>query len=407
VFMTPLLAAALLEPLHGRRKGWIGDGGLLFLLTMVLFYLKITFALVGILTLILAAIWVPKNRRSCLTALALMAIVLGIITLSGPLMSAYLSDLHRASLAAPFAGQNYDSFRMIKLKEELQSRWFELLVPICFAVWLGRSAHSAEERATGNRILLICMIATGGSIGLSWQNHENAMPSQIIAMAIAFAAMWSRQVRREQDMPIGSRTPSSGWSPVILAGVIFAFIAGTGILNDTRGIILHTAKTMLNMVQPVATLSPYLQGLTVPVDTTPGVIGDVLSGKISPALYNEKSKTSWHNDVSTILDDGWRLYQANKPGQPRIVTLYSAPLMTVTTGTTPPRHMAAWLDVERMVGPRSPIVPERDFVDVNVVMVFKLYDHDELLGMVQDYLKANFHIAGETPIWQMWVRNGE
>jgi hypothetical protein len=232
------------------------------------------------------------------------------------------------------------------------------------------------------------------------------MPSQIIAMAIVFAAMWSRQVRREQDIPLGSRTQASGWSPVVLAGVIFAFIAGMSILNDGRGIILHTTKTALNLVQPVATLSPYLQGLTVPVDSTPGVIGDVLSGKLSPALYNEKSHTSWHNDVSTILDDGWRLYQANKPAQPRIVTLYSAPLMTVTTGTTPPRHMAAWLDMERTIGPRSPIIPERDFADVNVVMIFKIYDNEELFGMVQDYLKSNFHIAGETPIWRMLVRNG-
>jgi hypothetical protein len=107
------------------------------------------------------------------------------------------------------------------------------------------------------------------------------------------------------------------------------------------------------------------------------------------------------------MDNGWQLFQAHTPHAARIATLYSAPLMTPLTGTTPPRHMAAWMDVERTVGPRSPLVPERDLVDTNVVMVFKLYNHDLLFDMIKDYLAANFHIAGETPIWQMWVRNGE
>jgi hypothetical protein len=405
VLMMPVLAAALLEPLRGRHTGWIGQAILLFCLIMALFYLKITFALVAVLTLFCAIVWVPQNRRSCMAALLLLGITIAIISASGPLMAAYFDDLHRASLASPLFMDASDPFRLIKLKLVLESQWFVLIAPICFAIWLGRSSHSDEERSTGNRILLVCMIASGGNIGLSWQNHENAMPSQIIAMAIVFAAMWNRQLYREQDIPLSDRRHPSSWSPVILAGLFMLFIAATNIIGNGRSIILHTVKTTAHLVQPVSTTSPYVQGLTVPVDNKPGAIGDVLSGKIDPALYSAKSRVSWHNDLATVFDDGWRLYQANKPQQPRIVTLVSAPVMTVITGTAPPRHMAAWMDMDRTVSTKAPIMPERDFADVNVVMVLKIQDDNELFDMVRDYLAHNFHVAGETPIWQMWVRN--
>lgn len=406
VFMIPVLAAAFLEPMHGKRKGWIGNSLLLFAIVLSLFYLKMTFALVAGASLVVAAATVPSNRRSCITALVLCAIAIGIISVSSGLTVAYIKDIHRAALATPTVGEAYDPFRLDKLKVDLSTEWFALSMPLCFAVWLSRTAYTAAERQAGNRTLLICMIVAGGSIALAWQNHEHSMPSQIVAMSIVFAAMRNRQMRREQNIPASDRQGPSGWSPIILAGVFFIFIATVSILTSSRAIILHTAKTALNLVQPVATLSPYLQGLSVPIDTMPGVIDDVLAGKIDPALYSEKAHFSWHNDVSAIFDNGWRLIQNNKPSNARIVTLYSAPLMTVATGTTPPRHMAAWMDLERTVGARSPIKPEQDFVDANVVMIFKLYNHDILFSMVRDYLKSNFHVAGETPIWQMWVRNG-
>jgi len=406
VLITPVLVCCLLEPLPGRHKGWIGDALLLAAFSLMLVYLKVTFALVALGTIALAAVLVPRNRRSCLMALAIIGVVIAIAFASGSLMPAYLADLHRASLAAPITGENYDPFRLDKLKADLTLESFALLAPICFAVWLGRSAHTDIERNTGNRVLLLCMIVTGGSIALAWQNHEHAMPSQIVAMAVVFAAMWSRQVRREQDVPLGERTSSYGWTPIILAGMIFAFLAVTSIFSSGRAILTHTFRTVFNLDQPAAILSPYLQGLTLPKDTMPGVIGDVLTGKIDPALYSDRAHESWHNDVSAVLDNGWQLFQDHKPENPRIVTIFSAPLMTVATGTVPPLHMAAWMDIERTFGPRSPIVPEHDFSDTNVVMVFKLYNHDKLFEMVHGYLEANFHIAGETPIWQMWVRNG-
>ncbi|HVJ40076.1 MAG TPA: hypothetical protein VM639_01215 [Dongiaceae bacterium] len=405
VLMTPLVAACLLEPLQHRKGRWITDAILLFLLALALFYLKMTFALVAIVTILLGIVLVPANRRSCFVAGVLLAATLSVIWWSGPLMAAYFSDLHRTSLASPISAQSYDPFRLVNLKTTLSSEWFALLAPLCFAVWLGRSSQTLEERRSGNRTLLVCMIATGGSLGLAWQNHEHAIPSQVVAMAIVFAAIWKRQMRREQaaTRPLLGSTDRPA---VILAGLVLTFIAGCTVLNSGRGIVLHTVKTAFNLGQPASTLSPILQGLTVPIDPTPGIIGDVLAGKIDPALYSVKSLTSWHNDIAGVLDDGYKLFEANKPNTPRIVTLYSAPLMTVATKTMPPRHMAAWMDYERTFGPRSPIMPEKDFSDANVVMVLKIYDHEKLFSMVSDYLHANFHIAGETPVWQMWVRNG-
>lgn len=406
VFITPFLAACLLErPKERAGRGWLGDAILLFLLFLILFYLKMTFALVAGLTLALAALLVPGNRRSCLAAIAFIVVTLAIIWVSGPLMGAYWSDLHRASLASPISGDEYDPFRFSNLKAALTMEWFVLLAPICFAFWLGRTALNPTERRDGNRVLLICMIAAGGSIGLAWQNHEHSMPSQVIAMAIAFAAIWQRQMQRDRSISINGGMLGN-WAPVILAALFFVFVTGVNIINSGRGIILHAARTTFDTAQPVATKSPYLEGLVVPVDTPAGVVADVLAGKLNAALYSVKSRSSWHNDLATILDDGWSLFQAHKPQDPKIVTLYSAPLMTVATKTEPPRHMAAWMDYERTFGARAPIVPERDFIDANVVMIFQLYDHEKLLDMVSDYLHANFHVVGETPIWQMWVRNG-
>lgn len=405
VLMTPVAAISLLEPLRERKGRGMTDAFLLFLLVLALFYLKITFAAVAILTLALAIVLVPANRRSCLIAGGLLLLSIGLIWSTGPLMAAYFADLHRTSLASPLTAQSIDPFRLINLKSALSGEWFAFFAPICFAVWLGRSSQTLEERRSGNRTLLVCMIATGGSLGLAWQNHEHAVPSQIVAMAISFAAIWKRQMRREQTVIMPART-STDRSAIILAGLVLVFIAGGTIFNSGRGIVLHTAKTVFNMGQPASMLSPAIQGMIVPVDPTPGIIDDVLAGKIEPALYSLKSMTSWHNDIATTLDDGYKLFQANKPDDPRIVTLYSAPLMTVATQTMPPRHMAAWMDYERTFGPRSPIVPERDFSDANVVMVLKIYDHEKLFDMVADYLRANFHVVGETPIWQMWVRNG-
>ncbi len=404
--MIPVLAACLLEAQIVRRRAWITDAILLAAIVTALFYLKITFAVVAMGTLLLAAICIPQNRLSCVLAIFLTVIAIGLIALSGPSLVGYLNDLHRASLAAPFAGQNYDPFRLLKLKENLTQEWFNLLAPVCFAVWLGRTSTTLAERDSANRILLLCMIASAGSIALGWQNHEHSMPSQIVAMAISFAAIRRRQIARDHANRSTQSLPSN-WPPVVFAGCIFAFMACVSILDNGRSVIIHTIKTALDIGQPVATLSPNLQGLIVPNDNKPGVILDILAGKIDPALYSEKSKTNWHNDVAKILDNGWELFQAHQPRNPRIATIFSAPIMTSLTGTVPPRHMAAWMDVERTVGPRSPVIPERDLADTNVVMVFKLYDHELIFDMIKVYLGANFHIAGETPIWQMWVRNGD
>lgn len=406
VFIIPVLVAALIEPMDTKRRDWLVDALLLFVLILILFYFKVTFAVVAICTVAVAAALVPRNRHSCLLALFLSAVALGAISLSGPLTAAYIGDLHRASQAAPLGNEGFDSFRLLKLKADLKLEWFNLFAPLSFAVWHGRSAQTVEQRNSAGKTLLLCLVATFGSVGLAWQNHEHAMPSQIVPMLIVFAAIWHRQQSEEGKSSTTHPMPP-GRAPMVLAAFVFLLIAGMGILNDGRAIILHSTKAIFNFGQPAATLSPYLKDLVVPIDTMPSVAQEVLAGKLDPAVYSEKSKGNWNNDIAVILDDGWRLFQANGPKNPRIVTLFSAPLMTVVTGTQPPRHMAAWMDDERTIGPRAPIVPERDFVDTNVVMVFKIYDHDMLLAMVHDYLEANFHVVGETPIWQMWVRNGE
>lgn len=384
----------------------------MWVIVLALTYLKITFAFASVGILLLSAVIVPANRRSCITALCGALLTLLILTIISPVNRAYWADLQRAAAAAPIDTSSIDPFRLFKLKSDIMAGWIYFFLPVTFAVWLGRTSRDQAERRNGDRILLATLITSGANFGLAWQNYDSAMPAQIVALAITFSGFRQRTLARNSNLYAGHTPPFLSPStihdrdriPVTLAAICLVVMMGAGILRDAIAIIKHTETSVFGVTQPISTLSPALQGLHVPRDNHPSIIGDILNGRIGPDLYTSRSSVTWHNDLPAIIDDGWRLFQAHRPTNPHVATLGFSPIMSYITQTTPPKHVPAWIDQDRTIGLRAPIIPETTFDDTNVIMILKLHDHEIPLNMVKAYLMVNFKIAGETPIWQMWVR---
>lgn len=400
--ILPLMLAALLPKKEGRDAGWQGDAMLMTALIVMLFYLKVTFAAAGLGVLAASALLVRGNRRAAVWAIAGSVAVLGTITFAGPLNAAYFADLARAARAEPLQAGSDDPFRFLKLRADILAEWFDLLAPLCFGFWLSRSARTPEERDSGAMVLLLTMIASAVSIGLAWQNHDHAMPTQIVAMTIAFAGLWRRwQARRSRS----ATAPRDG--SMILAGVLLVFIAGVFAFNDGRAILGHTIRSVFEAGHPAGRAAAPLRGIQIiddPVTLPPAGL------KTDQALLafasEDKNAMHWPTSAPLILDDAARLFAEYRPKDARVATLFFSLVLSWTTQTPPPRHLPAWIDPERTFGPASPIDPEKTFDDTTVIFVPKWFNEDMAWDQTKDYITAHFTLVAETPLWKMWVRKG-
>lgn len=412
--MIPLMILTLV-PDPTPRRHWKSDAVTIALLVLALCYLKATFGLASVPLLCISMLF-SETRKTAITAALLIAASLALFTLISPINHGYINDLQRASKVAVAVQQmgNDTVLGILKVQSDLAASWFELFAPLAFAFWIGRSSHNETERRAGDYVLLRSLAACAGSLGLAWQNHDHSVPTQIAAMVIPVAALWRRyHERQEQSAPapnsiaIQPFEQPAGRISLTLAAVILVLIGGIHVAEDGWAVTNHFIRTAFSSGQPVATLSPTLSQIRLVAGPPSTLLDDIIAGNVAASRYEHEISMSWPNGTAVIFDDAWRLFKAHEPKSPRIATLYFSSIMSYMTLTPPPRHLAAWLDAARTVGPGAPMDPETTLDDTNVVMIPKIFDHKIFLDMIEPYLKKNFSMVGETPLWEMWVRQSE
>ncbi|HVI90535.1 MAG TPA: hypothetical protein VM659_19705 [Dongiaceae bacterium] len=396
------------------KKIAAADGTVQSLLILALLYLKVTFGLVALAITFISAILIPENRRACIISLGIVCIFTAIFSAVSPINLAYLADLSRASKVVLQKGDDGTAASLVKISSGIASGWFDLSMPIAFAFWMGRTAHTPSERDLGNRLLLLVIATCTMSIALAWQNHDHIVPSQIAVMAVVVASLWKRHRQRHAAITEGASIAAgspfelpAGQVSVMLAAVVFFFMCTNYIIADGRSIIAHFFYSVTNNGKPAATFSPTVSDIRLKSGRPSDLLSDILAGKTDPVHYEKESADSWTNDMATILDNGWQLERQHQPKEPRIATLGFVSIMSYMTLTPPPRHLPAWLDAHRTVGLGAPMDPETTYDDTNVVMVLKVFQDKIFVDMAAPYLTKNFSLVGETPLWQMWVRQSD
>ncbi|HWU01021.1 MAG TPA: hypothetical protein VN229_25505 [Terriglobales bacterium] len=397
-----------------EKKLAVTDGILQGLLILALLYLKVTFGLVALAITFVSIIFVPENRRACIISLGVVCIFIAIFSAVSPINRAYVADLARASKVVLQKGDAGAETNLAKVSIDIASDWFELAMPVAFAFWMGRTAHTLRERDLGNRLLLLVMATCAMSIMLAWQNHDHIVPLQIGVMAVVVASLLQRYRQRHapssESSSIATGSPfelPGGKVSVVLAAVVFFFMCANYIIADGRAIIVHFLYSVADNGKPAATFSPTVSDIRLKPGAPSDLLSDILAGKTDPVHYGQESADSWTNDMATIMDNGWQLERQHEPKDPHIATLGFVSIMSYMTLTPPPKHLPAWLDAHRTVGLGAPMDPETTYDDTNVVMVLKVFQDKIFYDMVAAYLTKNFSLVGETPLWQMWVRQSD
>jgi len=397
-----------------EKKLAVADGVVQGVLILALLYLKITFGLAAVAITFVSVIFVPENRRACIISLGVVCIFMAIFSAVSPINQAYVADLTRAAKVVLQKSDAGAENNLAKIAVDIASSWFDLGMPVAFAFWMGRTAHTPSERNLGSRLLLLVMVTSAMSVALAWQNHDHIVPLQIGVMAVVVANLLQRYRQRHasslEDSSIATNSPfelPAGKASVMLAAVVFFFMCANYIIADGRSIIVHFLYSVTDNGRPAATFSPTVSDIRLKPGTPSDLLSDILAGKTDPMHYDRESTDSWTNDMATIMDNGWQLERQHEPKQPRIATLGFVSIMSYMTLTPPPKHLPAWLDAHRTVGPGAPMDPETTYDDTNVVMVLKIFQDKIFYDMVSPYLKRNFSLVGETPLWEMWVRQSD
>ncbi|HVI91624.1 MAG TPA: hypothetical protein VM659_25230, partial [Dongiaceae bacterium] len=412
--LIPLTIMTITPTGSSSRRASLTDGVVGSLLLLALLYLKVTFGLAALAITVVSAILIPENRRACVISVGIVCMFVAVFTAVSPINQAYLADIERASRVALRKGDDSTSLKLVKISSDIASGWFDLSMPIAFAVWMGRTVHTPSERVLADRLLLLVIVICAMSIALAWQNHDHNLPSQVAVMSLVVASMWQRFRQRQPSLtegaPAAANSPfelPAGKASVTLAAVMLLFQCASYIVNDAKAITTHFLQSITDNGQPASTLSPSLSGIRLRTGAPSHLLSDIIAGKIDATHYTHENAGSWTNDIATIMDDGWKLEQQHQPKEPRVATLCFGPIVSYMTLTPPPRHLPAWLDADRTVGPGAPLDPETTLDDTNVVMIPKVFEYKVFYDMAAPYLTKNFSLVGETPLWQMWVRQSD
>lgn len=396
-----VLLGVLVPPIDTGRRAWKAEALVLALLTILLFHIKLTFFVVAAGSLAIGALVVPGNRTVAATALALVAAVLGVSTLTSDFNSLYLADVMNSVRSTPLEVGHHGPYRLFKLQADLTANWFDLLVPLVLAFWLSRTARTAGERLEAALAMLAMIVATAGSIALAYQNHDHSAPTQIAAAAILAGAIWRRYHARRQSAQPEPVTAS------MIAAFLMIIMVSASITFDTLASVRHALTTTLGAGQVVAPDHPRLRDLMVPAGLSKSRHAqDVLDGRLASGQYLAQSFKDWASDIPVILTDGENLFNRYRPENPRVATLFFAPIMAWQAGVTPARGVLAWWDWGRTFGPHAPMNPAVRLADANTVMVLSVMLEHHLGEEARDYLRTEFTLVGETALWQMWIRNG-
>jgi hypothetical protein len=381
-----ILALILFLPPRNGRRGDIADIAIAGGLLLAMYYLKLSYFLVGLAAVPLALVVCPhvRVRRRGWIAMAVLVTANAL----APYNHAYLLDV----FAVAKAGGVRDNITVLLM--HLFAKPAEpaiYLAGLVAATWLWWSG-SAPLRLPVAAAYLI-----GGGVALMSQNARmGGIPG---AMVIAFL-IYDALRQRSAD----PRRQGLAAAPLLVLLAFPLASVATSVLSLAAYRINADSDKMVRVVDRTN-----LKGLAVPAEPD-GVLAAFAAGDGGYALLNRSRAVRPQYDLSpfeyvqTILEAA-DLMAGKRSRRSGIALLDQVNPMPFVLGLPPARGVNLWLADTKDIPP-----VERFFADVEYVLIPKFATHGPtkavLTAAYTPYLKEHFHPGEESPSWFLLVRDG-
>lgn len=397
VLFGVIAVAAALEPKETPRRGLaMLETILLAVALSALAWLKISVALAGAAILLAGAVLGdPRMRPARLAALAGgtgLALLAGLAT---GLLVPYAEDLARAAAAAP-------ALRWKKLLDGIAA---DLLAYGAFALtlllaWgaLRRGKEAAGRNicaafAGHGRTLLLVFAFVGANIAIASQNHDKTS----LVLPLAGLLLWER-LRRDGALA------APDWRALLAFPAVISILLL--IIPETRSIL--EARRMALSAPPVAERGPLARLVFSERMHEPSFLDGATRADIERRLAEDpKGENIGFAEFGLLLREGKSALERFAPGRGPIFTAATTSYFGAWTETKPQKGGALWLDLDRTFNATS-LDPEAVLVDAEVVAIprytVKQSTTDAIVSAIAPTLAKSFVIAGETPLWTIYVR---
>ena len=382
--------AVAIEPVRTDRRREALEAVALTACTILAFYLKVTFFVLCGAALLIGVASRPRNWRAPLAAGLGALTLLGLGTLLFETNGLYLADLQRA--ASSGAGHG-GILRMDRFPSIFTYNRLDLVGTGFFLLWLVRSSHSEAEQAQATSWILKLGALITASLVITSQSHDAAMPILTVIAAACFAALQ----RRERS---GERRALS------VAGLISMGVICWPVALDTQTILRHAVLSRSANTVPLADIegSP-VRRIRLPAPPPGNSQAErVLDGTLAAEVYDSLIDVAWNRDNNLILQDAHRLLAAHDQLDANIASLTFSPCFPWILQSHPPRELPAWYDYRRTFDDLGTTDVAHMLAESDVVLVPHVWKIEGLWEAYGPYVETHYRIAGETPLWTLWVR---
>jgi hypothetical protein len=380
-----ILALILFLPPSNGRRGDIADVGIAGGLLLAMYYLKISYFLVGLAAVPLALLVCP-HVRVLWRGWIVMAVLVTANALA-PYNHAYLLDI-LAAIKAGGVRHNF-TFKLMQFFTN-PAEPATYLAGLVAAIWLWRSG------AAPLRLPVAAAYLIGSGVALVLQNaQETGIPAAMVIAFLIYDALRQRSA--------STRLQGVAAAPLLLLAFPLAYIATSALSLVAYRINADSDK----MVQVVDRTN--LKGLAVPAEPD-GLLAAFAAGNGGYALFNRSRAVFPQHELSpfeyvqTILEAA-DLMAGKRYRRGGIALLDQVNPMAFMLGLPPVRGVNLWLGDTHEVPP-----VERFFADVDYVLIPKFSTHspttDVLAAAYTPFLEQHFLYSEERPSWFLLSRDG-
>lgn len=372
-----VLFLILFVPSRPWRWGNAADIAVAAGLLIAMFYLKMTYFLVGIAALLVAALVCTHIRHA---PRGWCALGLGAITLAAaPVNHAYWVDL----FAAAGAGQMRDVFtdyfdNFLQYKAEYAPYFAALAV----ALWMWRRKDAPLRLPVATGFIFVAAAAL-----LSQNAQVHGVPAAVVIAFLFYALLRKQHLQQRRGGGMG----------LLLALLIFPLFSVAGSMASLVSYNIEASGQGLRMLD-----GTNLHGLAVPAGS-PGLLAAFADSRPDYHLLNRARVASPRYELSsseyveTLLDAVALLGKAPGRNQ-RIVVVDQVNPFPFMLGLAPPRGGNLWS------GPDAPMqAPEKLFADADGVLIPKFSTYglwtQQALAMDRPYLEQHFPVRSESENW--------
>ena len=379
-----ILALILFLPPRNGRRGDIADVGIAGGLLLAMYYLKLSYFLVGIAAVPLALLVCPHVRVRW--RIWIMMAILITANAIAPYNHAYLLDV----LAVAKAGGVRHNVTDVLLR-----LFTNPAEPAIYLAGLVAATSLWRCGVAPLRLPVSAAYLIGSGAALMSQNAQtNGIPTAMVIAFLIYDAL--------RQHPSGGRLPGVAAVPLlVLLAFPLAFIAASALDLAAYRINANSDKMVLVVDRT------NLKGLAVPAEPD-GVLAGFSAGNGGYALFNRSRAVipqfgiSPFEYVQTILEAADLM--AGKRYLRGVALLDQVNPMPFVLGMPPSRGVNLWLAVTNDVPPA-----ERFFADVDYVLIPKFSTDkatkEVLNAAYMPYLKEHFRHSEESPSWFLLSRD--